>query len=253
MPPANRDEFVMGCSRHAPCSWDQEMSLLLKAFPPGRPHLRTHASARALVTIVVTFVALVAAIVAAREPCSRGAEAARAAGAPPRATPAPGEAQAEAPQAQAPQAQTPQAQAPETQAPETQAPETQAEAEAEDPGPAAEGVRRPGHQLLQLPQPQPRREARDPQPGAEVDQQHLGWSSYPPRRPKPGNGTIRIATWSFDDWDIAHALVAARKRGVSVQIVAAKGRNNDHPAWTWLRSAWVRSWRTAGTPRRARP
>ena len=45
--------------------------------------------------------------------------------------------------------------------------------------------------------------------------------------PRPDNGTIRIATWSFDDWDVAHALVAARKRGVSVQIVAAKTRNSD--------------------------
>ena len=53
--------------------------------------------------------------------------------------------------------------------------------------------------------------------------------------PQPGNGTIRIATWSFDDWDIARALVAARKRGVSVQVVAAKAANKDHAAWRWLR------------------
>ena len=53
--------------------------------------------------------------------------------------------------------------------------------------------------------------------------------------PRPENGSIRIATWSFDDWDVAHALVAARKRGVSVQIVAAKTRNSTHPAWRWLR------------------
>ena len=53
--------------------------------------------------------------------------------------------------------------------------------------------------------------------------------------PRPGNGTIRIATWSFDDWDIAEALVAARKRGVSVQVVAAKQANKDHAAWHWLR------------------
>jgi hypothetical protein len=53
--------------------------------------------------------------------------------------------------------------------------------------------------------------------------------------PKPENGSIRIATWSFDDWDVAHALVAARKRGVSVQVVAAKQRNQDHGAWQWLR------------------
>ena len=53
--------------------------------------------------------------------------------------------------------------------------------------------------------------------------------------PMNENGTIRIATWSFDDWDIAEALVAARKRGVSVQVIAAKGANKDHAAWQWLR------------------
>ncbi len=53
--------------------------------------------------------------------------------------------------------------------------------------------------------------------------------------PLPGNGTIRIATWSFDDWAVARALVAAHRRGASVQVIAAKGRNNDHPAWRWLR------------------
>ena len=41
--------------------------------------------------------------------------------------------------------------------------------------------------------------------------------------PGPGNGTIRIATWSFKDWAIARALVAARNRGVSVQIVGGRG------------------------------
>ncbi len=54
--------------------------------------------------------------------------------------------------------------------------------------------------------------------------------------PLRSNGTIRIATWSFDDWEIAKALVAARNRGVSVQVVAAKAANaHDHPAWHWLR------------------
>src|SRR4051794_1418587 len=42
---------------------------------------------------------------------------------------------------------------------------------------------------------------------------------------RSGNGTIRIATWSFDDWTVARALVAARNRGVSVQILAAKEAN----------------------------
>ena len=53
--------------------------------------------------------------------------------------------------------------------------------------------------------------------------------------PLPGNGSIRIATWSFDSWETARALVAARKRGVSVQVVAAKSANKDHAAWRWLR------------------
>jgi phosphatidylserine/phosphatidylglycerophosphate/cardiolipin synthase-like enzyme len=53
--------------------------------------------------------------------------------------------------------------------------------------------------------------------------------------PLPGNGTIRIATWSFDDWDIAKALVAAQRRGVSVQVVAAKSANVGHTSWRWLR------------------
>ena len=117
--------------------------------------------------------------VAAREPCRRGAEAARAAGAPPRATPAPGEAQAEAPQARRRQAQAPQAQAPEAQAPETQA-------EAEDPGPAAEGYVVPATSYFSYPNRQPCREARDPQPRAEVDQQHLGWPADQPRHPAAG-------------------------------------------------------------------
>jgi phosphatidylserine/phosphatidylglycerophosphate/cardiolipin synthase-like enzyme len=53
--------------------------------------------------------------------------------------------------------------------------------------------------------------------------------------PLPANGKIRIATWSFDDWAIAKALVAARKRGVSVQVVAAKSANRGIASWRWLR------------------
>ncbi len=53
--------------------------------------------------------------------------------------------------------------------------------------------------------------------------------------PRPGNGVIRMATWSFDDWDVARALVAAKKRGVSVQIVGAKKANRGHASWAWLR------------------
>jgi hypothetical protein len=51
----------------------------------------------------------------------------------------------------------------------------------------------------------------------------------------PQAGTIRIATWSFKDWAIARALVAAKARGVSVQIVAAKARNAPNPQWRFLK------------------
>ena len=54
--------------------------------------------------------------------------------------------------------------------------------------------------------------------------------------PLPTNGTIRIATWTFDDWQMARALVAAKKRGVSVQVLVAKNANQGHASWAWLRS-----------------
>jgi hypothetical protein len=53
--------------------------------------------------------------------------------------------------------------------------------------------------------------------------------------PADGNGTIRIATWSFKDWGIARALVAARNRGVSVQIVGARSRNRENAQWRYLK------------------
>jgi len=52
---------------------------------------------------------------------------------------------------------------------------------------------------------------------------------------KRANGRIRIATWTFDDWAIARALYWAHKRGVSVQVLAAKGPNKRHRPWKWLR------------------
>jgi hypothetical protein len=48
------------------------------------------------------------------------------------------------------------------------------------------------------------------------------------------NGTIRMATWSFKDWGMAHALVAAYHRGVSVQVMAARSANVDSAPWHWL-------------------
>jgi hypothetical protein len=53
--------------------------------------------------------------------------------------------------------------------------------------------------------------------------------------PLPRNGTIRIATWSFNDWAVARALIAARNRGVSVQVMAAAGPNDDSAPWRYLR------------------
>ncbi len=53
--------------------------------------------------------------------------------------------------------------------------------------------------------------------------------------PLPGTGTIRIATWSFNDWAMAKALIAARNRGVSVQIMAAAGANDESRPWQYLR------------------
>ncbi len=52
---------------------------------------------------------------------------------------------------------------------------------------------------------------------------------------REGNGTIRIATWTFKDWGIARALRNARARGVSVQVVAANSANDESGAWKWLK------------------
>ncbi len=55
------------------------------------------------------------------------------------------------------------------------------------------------------------------------------------RLPLTTNGQIRIATWSFKDMGIARALVAAKNRGVSVQVIAAQGRNKDNREWKYLK------------------
>lgn len=52
-----------------------------------------------------------------------------------------------------------------------------------------------------------------------------------------GGGTIRIATWSFRDKAVMKALIAAKKRGVSVQIMAAKTANNKSKTWKQLKRA----------------
>lgn len=48
------------------------------------------------------------------------------------------------------------------------------------------------------------------------------------------SGRISIATWSFEDWDMAYALVDAMKRGVQVRVVGAGDRNQGGAAWKWL-------------------
>ena len=53
--------------------------------------------------------------------------------------------------------------------------------------------------------------------------------------PVPGSGSIRLATWSFQDPGIARALVRAHARGVSVQVVAAAGKNKRSKPWRYLR------------------
>jgi hypothetical protein len=62
--------------------------------------------------------------------------------------------------------------------------------------------------------------------GGRRDRLHAAHSS---------NGTIRIATWTFKDMKIARALYAAHRRGVSVQIIAAKDPNKTSGPWKWLR------------------
>ena len=62
-------------------------------------------------------------------------------------------------------------------------------------------------------------------------------------------GTIKMATWSFNHWGVRDALVKAEQRGVSVQIIAASGVNRvgvngagPHKPWfsvrDYLRTQW---------------
>lgn len=64
-----------------------------------------------------------------------------------------------------------------------------------------------------------------------------------------GRGVIRMATWSFGDLGMKNALVAARNRGVRVQVVAAASVNNDgeHPQWPALRAQLNRPSDTTGS------
>jgi hypothetical protein len=64
--------------------------------------------------------------------------------------------------------------------------------------------------------------------------------------PLTTNGKIRIATWSFGDMGIAKALLAARNRGVSVQVMAAADINKTHPELRWLRKRLGSAYYTRG-------
>jgi hypothetical protein len=52
-------------------------------------------------------------------------------------------------------------------------------------------------------------------------------------------GTIRLTTWSFNDWGVRDALVAAADRGTKVQIIASAGvnRRENYKPWKSLKAA----------------
>ena len=66
----------------------------------------------------------------------------------------------------------------------------------------------------------------------------------------PSNGRIRIATWTFQDWAIARALWKAYKRGVSVQVLSAKGPNSCTGRGSGCGSAFRTRATARDTPRR---
>ena len=57
-----------------------------------------------------------------------------------------------------------------------------------------------------------------------------------------------MATWSFGDMGIAKALVAARNRGVSVQVMGATDINKTHPEWRWLKKRLGTRYYNPGCP-----
>ena len=222
MPPPNRDETVVGWKRPVPCPEEDRCLSLSRPSPMvGRLPLRARPCAPSPPCSSRSW--------PCSSPCCRSPlpRMPRARREPPSATStrpsssaAPDAPQAEAP---APQEAAQEEAAPEEAAPKPKPKPKKPKAPPKPPGPAAAQLRGAGHELLQLPQPGQGRAAGDPQPGAARRSTAPGAAGVPASaRPCRSNGTIRIATWSFDDWDVAHALVAARKRGVSVQVVAAK-------------------------------
>lgn len=199
------------------------MSFLRKAFPPGRPYHRAHASSHAVVTIVVTFVALVAALLPLSSPAAGAGR--------------PADEQQQAHRQPRPHVRAKPKPKPKHRKPKHQKPKQRPKPKAKPriPGQPPKSYVVPATSLFSYPN-----RSRAERLAIRSRVLRTINSTWGGRRtsigtPRAENGTIRIATWSFDDWDIARALVAARKRGVSVQVVAAKGANKDHPAWQWLR------------------
>lgn len=48
------------------------------------------------------------------------------------------------------------------------------------------------------------------------------------------HGIVRVATWSFNDWDVANALKAAKNRGATVQAIAARQINESEGYQPWF-------------------
>ncbi len=65
---------------------------------------------------------------------------------------------------------------------------------------------------------------------AQVGQAEDGTALYAPTR-----GVIKMTTWSYNDWGMTKALKAAKKRGVSVQVIAARSINEKSRYKPWMR------------------
>ena len=58
---------------------------------------------------------------------------------------------------------------------------------------------------------------------------------------EPRHGVIKITTWSYNDWGMTDALTAAKKRGVSVQVMAARSINVQSRYKPWMGKTGVRA------------
>ncbi len=114
--------------------------------------------------------------------------------------------------------------------------------------PGAARAHVPAGHLLQLPQRGQARQGAIRNRVLRHDPEHLGRAALTATACRcRATAPIRIATWSFKDRTIAQALVAARERGVSVQVMAARAPTR-RPGVAWLSRARRRSTaRAAGT------